>query len=128
MLDLNEGAQGVCPGGWHIPTRKEWETLFTTLGSTAAEDLAIGGSSDFNALYAGYAEKIRVYEPDGKSWLEWVYSGLGGITYFWSSTPLRGPGAMSHWSATLIKGKPEVSTGYSGNANFYSVRCIKNKE
>jgi len=128
MLDLNEGAQGVCPGGWHIPTRKEWETLFTTLGSTAAEDLAIGGPSDFNALYAGYAEEIRVYKPDGTSSLEWVYSGLGGITYFWSSTPLRGPGAVSHWSATLIKGKPEVSTGYSGNATFYSVRCIKNQE
>jgi len=127
LIDLSEGAQGICPDGWHIPTKMEWETLVATLGTgTAAGDLLMGGSSDFNAQYSGYAERKIIRYINGKPEYDWVFMGLGSITYFWSSTPLRGPQAMSHWSFTLIKGNDAVSTGYSDRANFYSVRCIKN--
>lgn len=30
--DLPEKVQGVCPDGWHLPTKDEWNTLFTTVG------------------------------------------------------------------------------------------------
>ncbi len=128
LLDLSEGAQGICPNGWHIPTKGEWETLISTLGSNSAvEDLLLGGSSDFNAILAGIAERKFLRIKDGRPEYEWKFRGLSSVTYFWSSTPLRTPQATSHWSFTLIKGTSEVSTGYDIRANFYSVRCIKNK-
>lgn len=63
-----EGAQGICPDGWHIPTDGEWYTLESFLAdpgqscsptrsitgcSTAGTKLKIGGSSSFNALLTG---------------------------------------------------------------------------
>ena len=36
--------QGACPSGWHLPSKTEWETLFTTVGgnSTAGKVLKSG--------------------------------------------------------------------------------------
>ncbi len=57
--------QGICPDGWHLPTRAEWNTLFTEVGgqSTAAKILKSqtgwynnGNGTDgvgFSALPAG---------------------------------------------------------------------------
>ena len=35
------GHQGICPAGWHLPSRSEWESLFTTVDgiSTAGKKL-----------------------------------------------------------------------------------------
>jgi uncharacterized protein (TIGR02145 family) len=126
-MNLSERAQGICPAGWHLPTKEEWETLITTIGGySAAKELLPGGSTDFNALYAGWGEEVMTSEGWGM-FKEWRFNGFGSITYFWSSTPLGGwPVAVSHWNVALVKGQNEISTGYSGNANFLSVRCIKN--
>ena len=127
LLDLDEGTQGICPNGWHIPTKSEWETLLASLNSNSTtDDLMIGGSSDFNAQFSGYARQKFIKMVNGKPQYEWIFTAMGSMTYFWSSTPLIGSEAISHWTTTLIRGNPQVSTGYSGNGNFYSVRCIKN--
>ena len=36
-----EKVRGVCPEGWHLPSKDEWETLITTVGGsdTAGEKL-----------------------------------------------------------------------------------------
>ena len=127
-MKMWEGSQGICPKGWHLPTREEWEILISTIGGySSASELLIGGSSDFNALYAGWGEKV-VRMINGERETLWIFHGLGSITYFWSSTPLKPiPPGCSHWNIALLKGKDRIYTGYSGNANFLSVRCIKNE-
>ena len=44
--------QGICPHGWHLPSRPEWDTLFATVENeyTVAYNLntTIGWSGDFN--------------------------------------------------------------------------------
>ncbi|MCX6227296.1 MAG: hypothetical protein NTV01_21550 [Bacteroidia bacterium] len=126
-MNMRERAQGICPNGWHLPTRKEFETLITSIGGySAARELLPGGSTDFNALYVGLGEKVL--KSNGVfTWYEFEFRGFGSITYFWSSTPLNGQGAMSHWTLTLIKGIDEISKGFQDNASFLSVRCIKNE-
>jgi uncharacterized protein (TIGR02145 family) len=32
MVDTTATIQGVCPGGWHIPSNKEWQTLVDSAG------------------------------------------------------------------------------------------------
>jgi uncharacterized protein (TIGR02145 family) len=29
------GVQGICPGGWHIPSNAEWDALITTVGDSS---------------------------------------------------------------------------------------------
>ncbi len=128
-MKMWEGAKGICPNGWHLPTRKEWETLIYTIGGySSASELLLGGSTDFNALYAGWGHEILVQEAGEFSYKAWEFIGLGSITYFWSSTPLKpSPPGCGHWNIALLKGKDQIYKGFSGNANFLSVRCIKNE-
>ncbi len=78
-----EGAQGICPNGWHIPTFTEFQKLNTTVDSSSNALKAIGqgtgdgagtNTSGFLALLAGYIESDNDFKH------------LGEITFFWGST------------------------------------------
>jgi len=76
--------RGVCPEGWHLPTKAEFETLFTAVGgqSTAGKVLKStsgwkSNGSDafaFSALPAGSRGAVGSYDYEG------------GRTFFWIST------------------------------------------
>ena len=121
-----EGAQGVCPSGWHIPTIEELIVLFEPYNSTSEvyQGLKENGSSGFDALIHDYLWEIcptsigRIYKnffastgfgtssnypgSDGFYMLDVQYKDLNG-----NITEVAG------WIATNVK------CGYS------SVRCIK---
>jgi uncharacterized protein (TIGR02145 family) len=63
--------------GWRLPTKKDVEILISFLGgqTNAGEELKVGGSSGFNALFAGFREA-----KNGK------YYRLNQQTGFWTST------------------------------------------
>lgn len=88
-LPGEEHIQGVCPSGWHLPNKDEWDYLFTAVGGKSTAGKALKShidagwytsgsqgtdSSGFSALPAG----IR-YDDEG-------YRSEGQSAYFWSST------------------------------------------
>lgn len=78
-----EGAQGICPTGWHIPTLDEFNTLSAFVGgdgnSLKAIDQGTGAGQGtdlygFSALLAGNKETNH------------IFLDIGRIGHFWSST------------------------------------------
>ncbi len=78
-----EGAKGICPDGWHIPTYSEFETLNDAVTDDGNSLKALGEGSDFgagtntsgfSALLAGNREEEGGYYVPGYS------------AFFWSST------------------------------------------
>lgn len=121
-----EGAQGLCPAGWHIPSDNEWKILEIYLGMTQAEadlvnvwrgqgvgtKMGKGGESGYEALYSGRRDSNGAY------WL------LDQWEYMWSSTEA----GSSAWrrclsSTATTVGRYDTFTKAYG----FSVRCIKNK-
>ena len=118
--DFYGEVRGICPSGWHIPSRKELESLVNTVGGwDQADKLLPGGPTDFNALYAGYGEKTS----HGLS-----FSWINYATYFWSFNKMSDPYAPNSWNLTLIKGEKKFYPGWSDMKYYYSVRCVKNDE
>ena len=83
-INLKESSRGVCPEGWHLPSRSEWEQLFSSVGgarnATRVLRTADGIGTDeygFNAYSAGW------YSLD--FWLG-DYPDFVDINY-WTSTP-----------------------------------------
>ncbi len=83
----NEGAQGICAMGWHIPSDGDWKTLEGELGMSTVNQngtgsrgtdqgtqLKAGGSSEFEARLAGF----RVTDNS--------YFNRDSIAYWWLST------------------------------------------
>ncbi len=114
-----QGAQGICPNGWHIPTLAEFEELKTTVNSDGNALKAIGqgtgngegtNTSGFSALLVGYRYTAT------------TFSGLGIATNFWSTfysfVPYCVGVNQSYSDINIINWLDQ----YFGN----SVRCVQN--
>jgi len=110
-----ETAKMVCPGGWHLPSQSEFETLLSNIGvngsdSNAFRALKEGGSSGFNAVSGGWR--------DGKG----KYGDLGKIGHLWSSSE----GEKRNARGLTINYEMQISRlQYLYKDWGLSVRCVK---
>ena len=111
QYSFTEGAQGLCPDGWHVPTDAEWTALVNATGgpNNAGANLVQGGSSGFEALMAGYREPQLSGYP---------FAFIGSKTYFWTSKS----GAVDRY---IINNDPHVYTETTNIEYGFSVRCVK---
>lgn len=125
----NEGAQGICPAGSHIPTDVEWKVLEMQLGMTQSEadrsgdwrgsneatQLKMGGSSNLNIPFAGFRGDDASH----------TFSLNGTYAYLWSSTSA---GSMV-WTRLLDSSHTNVyrnMNGVSPTSPGFSIRCLGN--
>ena len=107
--------RGVCPMGWHLPSRDEWETLLKFVGEDNAVTLLrakVGWEGDGTDRY-GFSAL-----PAGGKVDYGVYLGLGKMTCFWSSSEKYSNSADTftlHSVAIVID---------DGKFAGYSVRCV----
>ncbi len=116
----------LCPSGWHVPSRTEFNTLRNALGSfeyagskmkeTGTEHWASPNSgatneSGFTALGAGRRRS------DG------IFSSLNSAAYFWASGS-QFPGNGDH--TTLLLTSSELFGSNVAYNTGQSVRCVKN--
>ena len=117
----NEGAQGICPADWHIPTLAEFEALKAAVNNDGNSLKAVGqgtgdgagtNTSGFSALLAGAR-----YSHDGN------FFSLGYYAIFYSS---------SEYDATIafymvLWHYLDITIGLSSDYKDFgfSVRCVK---
>ncbi|MEI8103567.1 MAG: fibrobacter succinogenes major paralogous domain-containing protein, partial [Candidatus Moraniibacteriota bacterium] len=120
-----EGAQGICPAGWHVPTDAEQNTLDQYLKdngqtcdanrsnvwdcSSAGTKLKLGGTSGFNAPLAGYRGTTGGFYVRGST------------AYLWSSSQ---SGATA-WDRYLYASSATVHRVPYSKAYGFSLRCLK---
>jgi uncharacterized protein (TIGR02145 family) len=115
------GVQGICPTGWHVPSRAEWTVLTDYVGGerTAGTQLKANsslwstntGTDDygFSALLGGhyYGSDFYFIGNIGRWWSATTYTST--IAYYWD---------MSHGYAL-------VNSLNGGKASGFSLRCAK---
>jgi uncharacterized protein (TIGR02145 family) len=116
-----EGAQGICPDGWHLPTKAEFETLKSNASNSgnALKGLGQGSgggtgtnSSGFTALLSGHKQ--------GSS-----FFNLGLWGYFWTSS--EDPANPDFFKYRLYLTPTSDITFVTSRNKFdgYNIRCIK---
>lgn len=126
--------QGICPNGWHIPTKSDWvesETNGKKLKSTTgwyngdSEYKAGSDSYGFSALPAGYCS----VSSSGSNYIK----DLGTYAYFWTVDPEVTTGILGYKNSS---GAFARLMGYSYDELFsishtktaaLSVRCVKDE-
>jgi len=115
-------ALGVCPLGWHLPSKAEWLKLAEFIGAhTAATALKSitgwvgeGSGTDeygFGALPAGY-----------RSELNRDFHYLGKLAGWWTASELSADKACA---VRLNSNALQIQTEEYGKLSAFSVRCIK---
>ncbi len=134
-----QGAQGLCPLGWHIPCDKEWNVL------EGAVDSQYGiGDPEWNSIaIRGFdaGTNLRTttdWESPGNGTDIVGFSGLpGGLInengnfydngfygYWWNSTEYNYDNAWDHF---LNYNSPDVTRFNSAKGYSFSVRCVRDE-
>ncbi|WP_290728904.1 fibrobacter succinogenes major paralogous domain-containing protein [Fibrobacter sp. UBA3629] len=78
--------QGVCPSGWHLPSRAEWETLINAVGGKSTAGIKLKSSSGWNSSGNGTDAFGFTALPAGDRNVRGEFSLEGRDAFFWSST------------------------------------------
>jgi uncharacterized protein (TIGR02145 family) len=137
QYSTQQGAQGICPPGWHLPTDEEWKVLegavdsqygigdpewdtWGACGSDASENLKStsgwNGNGNGTDLY-GFSGL-----PCGHG--GFISAGLGEEAYLWTSTECQDEDA---WNRVLIFDQYFIWRDKYYQFNGYSVRCLRDE-
>lgn len=104
LWQMASGINNVCPAGWHVPTRVEWdaESLGGLQYAYTQLNITTGGARIFNGSFTST-----------------LSNGL-----YWSSTLFQST-SNTAWSINFSNFSAASSTTSNLNSNGLSVRCIK---
>ena len=139
QYETEEGIQGICPAGWHIPKDEEWKILEGSADSHYKIGDQIWSTYGLRGHDAGVNLKTQSeWFDNGNGTDQFGFSGLpGGYRYsngffyfkrrnalWWTSTE---GNTNSAWNRYLSYNNPKVDRDYGDNKGFsFSVRCIRN--
>ena len=124
-----EGAQGLCPIGWTIPTDDEWKELEIELGMTevAANNIGYRGTDQGQQLKSTNPSWGGTTNPVGFDALPAGFRGtsgtlnvVGSLGFWWSSSP----SGSNAWRRRLYSSGSDVVRSTDSQADGHSVRCL----
>ena len=120
---LPDTVYGICPPGWHLPTRAEWDTLITEVGGQSNTGIVLKSQTGWfdnydgtdDVGFSGLPVGIRNYDGD-------AFDDDGFNARFWSATEYSSYGA---YYMDLDNNCYDASLR-TGNKNYgFSVRCLQ---
>jgi len=102
----------LCPAGWHLPTRTNWDSLFTNLGGWNVAGLKMKSQaiSGFEGLLAGYKANTGEVKLDAK------------FGYWWTD-PVAATNSPSGININNLN--DEVFSNSASKQQGFTVRCLK---
>ena len=122
---INEGAKGICPVGWHVPSSANFNTLSSYLGGDAvaggklkqvgtttwaSTNVGATNESGFNGLGSG----VRGFEVSSSNY-------MSNYTHFWLSSISGSTPFHRHLGYNYAN----FYSGTRSAVNGFSVRCLK---
>jgi uncharacterized protein (TIGR02145 family) len=130
-------AEGICPTGWHLPTKDEWDELSNFVGGSEIDAKHLKATSGWwseqgNGLDSyGFTARpggSGYYNSSSSSSIGF-YSDLGGYAQWWSSSVWISGGFPStvymygKWLST--NDDKTYWSDFNKNSRLVSVRCLK---
>ena len=111
--------QGICPPGWHVPSKDEFEELLLNTDMMPIK-LLEQGSSGFNAKLSGYkAIDNRFFTPSQAPYFAFWSSTLDTATDYAFHLFYNDDIRMNFGVTAELKGLPQKNNGLC-------IRCLKN--
>lgn len=116
---LEPGAKGICPEGWHIPAKEEFEILITAVNNqgNALKALGVGIEEGIGTNTSGFSALLP-----GHGHVSETFSEFGWTSFMWSSTIYQLPNINY---LQLFVNDNSVTIPYEQRTMAFSVRCLK---
>jgi uncharacterized protein (TIGR02145 family) len=109
--------RGVCPPGWHLPSREEFRDLIA---------MAYWTNSGWNPMNAGYYDAISIGQ--GVLYYAGGSHSIIGRDYFWSSTESDEEGCAERYACPYVDQSIDLDCCDGSKYYAFSVRCVKDSE
>ena len=131
QYSTQQGVQGICPTGWHLPTNAEMVTITNLLGGDEAaggplkqQGTIEGGNGLWHTPNSGATNSTQFTGlPAGYSKWDNTFYSLGNHSHFWSSYQTNSTNANLR---TLYYDWSDFELNNFSKDFGFSVRCIKN--
>ena len=117
--------QGVCPSGWHMPSKTEWEMLFNAVGGQLTAGKMLKSTSGWSDEGNGEDEFGFSVLPSGYMSKGGAYDYAKTYTSLLSSTEFEDYDGIGAYVVTLNSHYDYVNLDYSNKSYGFSVRCVK---
>jgi uncharacterized protein (TIGR02145 family) len=114
------GVQGVCPQGWHLPSKDEWDEMVTYLGGTTVAGGKMKSTTLWSSTNASNSSGFTAFPGGSISFGNILNNG-----FWWSSTEQTDPNKA--WMVDIWNGNVYFSWSNWNllKSDGQSVRCIK---
>ncbi|MCF8302008.1 MAG: hypothetical protein K9I94_01935 [Bacteroidales bacterium] len=134
-----QGTQGICPPGWHIPTDVEWMMLEGMVDSQYGYPDPEWETQGWRGFDAGYKLKSTsgwyangngsdafgfAALPAGERTISSTFYGIGQWGYWWSSSE---NSPWTSWIRFMGSSSEQVYRQYNSNDGGLSIRCLKHE-
>lgn len=119
QYSTSEKAQGICPGGWHIPTMAEMDTLIVAIhhNGNSLKDVSQGSGLGAGTNLSGFYALLAGYGSGGN------FSSVGENSTFWTSTYYDASDAEGLY---IVNYDGSIAVSSLNKASGFSIRCVKN--
>jgi uncharacterized protein (TIGR02145 family) len=115
----------ICPTGWHVPDKKEWQILSSSLGDSlkAGGKLKEAGTEHWLSPNKG-ADNSSGFKalPAGIRYFEGTFASIAYSTCFWSATDIA---SDEEWYAALYYADAALTSNHRNKKHGFSIRCLK---
>jgi uncharacterized protein (TIGR02145 family) len=115
----------LCPAGWHVPSKDEWQKLREALGDTltGGGKLKEEGTEHWKTPNTGAVNSTGFTAlPAGIRYFEGTFNSVTFFTSFWSSTESDND---KSWYLSLYYSDAVAAMNNTSKKDGFSVRCIK---
>ncbi|MDR2594196.1 MAG: WG repeat-containing protein [Fibromonadaceae bacterium] len=122
-LGNDENIQGVCPSGWHLPSKEEWNTLITAVGGSYVAGAKLKARSGWNNNSNGTDEFGFSALPSGFGDGDGRFHNIGDDVGLWSATEYSGSYAY-RWT---MDNRNSADSYHREKSRLMVVRCVKDE-
>lgn len=127
-----DDSRGLCPPGWHVPSRADWDDLVAYAGTAVNAGGKLksvrtvpGPHPRWESPNTGATDDYGFSAiPSGGRGYDGTYSGLGYFTFFWTSTSFNVDNA---WARLLVANSVQIGSGDVDKNLGLSVRCLRDQ-
>jgi len=119
-------ARPVCPKGWHLPSKAEWEKLTSAVGGEKTEGLKLKAKSGWNSHQGKYGNGTDDFGfsalPGGLGYSDGRFRNVGDYGYWWSSSESY---SFSAYFRYMYYYDEYAIWNYYDKSFLFSVRCVQ---
>ena len=122
--------RGICPNGWHLPSKEEWEKIFDKLKEDREGDQAWLSTSELDCHCGTDKYGMSILGSAGRDYSGNIFGGASRTAFFQTSSITSNTGTHSYTlyiNADVLN--PNVYASITDDWSrlyAFSVRCIKN--